>query len=173
MNCGRDLAPLLPLCHCETQGNQSALWWIRLQDERMLLLFFLKYTNNIKPVPICYVPARSLLLFLPPFFLRPISLFCHCWRGWLAVAVPSLLPFPSPPPFLLPFLHIHFMLNWWIKLSLAQNQSWLALPYSFTLDHNPKEKEARERERVRERQREREGSEWNKRLGERKALRHW
>lgn len=31
-------------------------------------LFFLKYTNNIKPVPICYVPARSLLLFLPPFF---------------------------------------------------------------------------------------------------------
>lgn len=141
MNCGRDLAPLLPLCHCETQGNQSALWWIRLQDERTLLLFFLKYTNNIKPVPICYVPARSLLLFLPPFFsashlpllslLKRLAGCCH----------------PSLSPSLPPFLHIHFMLNWWIKLSLAQNQSWLALPYSFTLDRNPKEKGAREGER--------------------------
>lgn len=103
--------------------------------------FFLKYTNNIKPVPICYVPARSLLLFLPPFFsashlpllslLKRLAGCCH----------------PSLSPSLPPFLHIHFMLNWWIKLSLAQNQSWLALPYSFTLDRNPKEKEAREGER--------------------------
>lgn len=108
--------------------------------------FFLKYTNNIKPVPICYVPARSLLLFLPPFFSAShLSLLSLLKR--LAGCCRPLPPLPLPPPFLLPFLHIHFMLNWWIKLSLAQNQSWLALPYSFTLVHNPKEKEAREGER--------------------------
>lgn len=102
MNCGRDLAALLPLCHCETQGNQSALWWIRLQDERTLLLFFLKYTNNIKPVPICYVPARSLLLFLPPFFfcIPSPSFVIVEEAGWLLPSpTPHIPPLPTSPLF--------------------------------------------------------------------------
>lgn len=95
---------------------------------KMGVWFLEVVTNNTKLILIYYASLPLSLSFSscslicpPPFVI--VGEACWC-----------------PPLHPLSLLHIHFMLNWWIKLSLAQNQSWLAIPYSFTLDNNPKER---------------------------------
>ena len=160
--------PLHLICHFEIWRKPKRL--VIDSPWRWEYGFSVVVTNNIKPVPIRYVslsPSLTLLL--------PLSLSLSFIRPPLFVIVEEVgCSFPSPPAPLPSLLHIHFMLNWWIKLSLAQNQSWLAFPYSFTLDHNPRERETERERREREREREREGGREGKRESGRERERmHW
>lgn len=104
---------------------------------------FWKYTNNIKPIPIRYV-SSPLSLSLSLSFILSFSFVIVEEVGWSPPPHPTQTHTHTRAHML---LHIHFVLNWWIKLSLAQNQSWLAFPYSFTLDNSPSEsKSGKERE---------------------------
>lgn len=96
-------------------------WWICYEDENMGS----KGDNNTRKFQ-SFIP---LLSFAPFLSVSPLLLLL-------------LKRLPNVPTSLLG--HIHFMLNWWIKLSLAQNQLQLAFLHW------------REREREREGERERE-----------------